>query len=76
MLVILVISQVDLVTDLLMLVEYSREADREGAFVASACIMVLGWLVHIFFAFTANTGRSASAIAVDPSPDRRAQDAK
>jgi len=62
-LVILAVSQVDLVTDLLMLVEYSRQADREGAFVASACIMGLGWLAHIGMAFWSNTGRSASAVA-------------
>ena len=63
MLVILAVSQVDLVTDLLMIVEYSRQADREGAFVASACIMGLGWLVHVATAIWSNTGRSASAVA-------------
>eukprot|EP00620_Florenciella_sp_RCC1587_P004656 CAMPEP_0182601048 /NCGR_PEP_ID=MMETSP1324-20130603/91289_1 /TAXON_ID=236786 /ORGANISM="Florenciella sp., Strain RCC1587" /LENGTH=832 /DNA_ID=CAMNT_0024818957 /DNA_START=193 /DNA_END=2691 /DNA_ORIENTATION=+ len=62
-LVILAVSQVDLVTDLLMLVEYSRQADREGALVASACIMGLGWLVHVGIAFWSNTGCSASAVA-------------
>mmetsp|Transcript_15548 Transcript_15548/g.36164 ORF Transcript_15548/g.36164 Transcript_15548/m.36164 type:complete len:886 (-) Transcript_15548:66-2723(-) len=60
-LVILAISQVDLATDLLMLVQYSHDGN-EGALVASACILGTGWLAHIWTALNHSTGRGTKAI--------------
>ena len=60
--VILVMSQVDLVTDLLMLVQYSNDG-RTWAFAASTCFLGLGWAMHLAFAWFTNAGRDAKEIA-------------
>ena len=58
---ILIISYADIVTDVLMLLQYSRS--NMGAFVASATFLGLGLLLHAFRAYLMNAGRGARAIA-------------
>ena len=60
---ILIISYVDIITDVLMLVQYSRSKSTEGAFVASAIFLSSGLLIHVLVAYLVNVGRGARAIA-------------
>ena len=60
-LVILVVSYADLITDIGMLFEYNANGNH-NALAASACFLGLGWVIHLYFAYLQNKGRGTSVV--------------
>ena len=58
----MLISYLDLATDILMLREYANKPESHWALVASSCFLFLGWALHIFCAWFSHAGRGLRVI--------------